>query len=124
MRDNPDFALKRSAEAMRMATTPGGGYPPEIERNVPNVGTGQITVTSTPAQVSYVDRSKLTTKLTQLASGVDVFWGTNANVTISNGDLLLGTKGAWVSIPRAAIIFVVCAAGSTTNISWAEAYDD
>lgn len=119
-----DFDRKRSADIIRRATTPQGGYPKPIDRNIPSVGTGQVPVSSLAAQVSYVNRSKLCTKLTQLSTGVDVFWGTNSSVTPANGDLLIGQKGAWVSIPRAAVVFVVCASGQSTTISWAEAYDD
>ena len=98
--------------------------PRPIERNVTQAGTGQITVTSVPQQVNSVSSKKLATKLTQLANGVDVFWGTHAGLTTSNGDLLIGQKGAWIAIPRAVVVFVVCAAGQSTTISWAEAYAD
>jgi hypothetical protein len=102
-----------------------------IDRNIPAAGTGQILVTSTPQQVSYVNRTKLSTLLTMVSVGVDVYWGTNPTVTpfvsntqLGSGSLLVGIKGAWVSIIQAAVIFVVCASGSTAVITWSEAYDD
>lgn len=116
-----DFEVKQTREIMRHVTTPQGMGPEPIDRNIPRVGTGQVAVTSIPAQISYVDRNKISTKITNLSS-VDVFWGTNAGVTSSNGDLLPAGRGNWVSIPLAKIIFVVCASGSTATISWAEAY--
>jgi hypothetical protein len=102
-----------------------------IDRNIPAVGTGQILVTSTPQQVSYVNRSKISTLLTMVSVGTDVYWGTNPSVTafvsntqLGSGALLPGIKGAWVAIIQAAVVFVVCPSGSTAVITWAEAYVD
>lgn len=92
-------------------------------RNVPRVGTGQLSVTSSAQQVSSVSRSKAATKITNLGS-TDIYWGTNPTTSSTNGDLLPGGRGNWVSIPNATIIFVVCASGVTGSISWAEAYND
>lgn len=102
-----------------------------IPRNVPSVGTGQTLVTSTPQQISYVNRNRLNTLLTMVTNGVDVFWGTNPSVSpfvsttqLGNGSLLVGVKGAWVNIPDASVVFVVCPQGSTAVITWSEEYAD
>lgn len=119
-----DFEAKQSKEVLRRATTPSGAWPTPIERNVTRVGTGQLTVTSTPQQLSYVDRNKVATIITNLSTSVDVFWGTNSGLTTTNGDIIPAGKGNWKAIAGAVVIFVVCASGSTATISWAEAFDD
>lgn len=118
-----DLDRKNQARLIQKATAPLGGSIPEIERNVTTVGTGQITATQTPQQLSYVSRDKIATKLTNL-SATDIFWGTTQGVSPTSGDLLPGGRGNWVAIPGACVIWVVCAAGQTALMSWAEAYDD
>jgi hypothetical protein len=97
-----------------------------IPRNVTTVGTGQLTVTTLPQQISFVSRSKMAVKLTNLSATVDVYWGTTSGLVsgdLGNGDLLPAGRGNWVSIPSPVVVFVVTATG-TARISWAEAYED
>lgn len=125
-KDN-DFALKRSADALKVATTPSGGYPEPIERNITTVGTGQLTVTTTPQQLSFVSREKMSVKLQYLSGGNDVYWSTTAGLIAGdtgNGDLLSSSsRGNWISIPSPNVVWVATATG-TARISWAEAYFD
>jgi hypothetical protein len=121
-----DYDRKRQAQVIRKIQIPQGGVIPSIDRNVTTVGTGQLTVTTTPQQLSYVSRDKMAVKLTFL-SGNDVYWSANAGLIPGdngNGDLLSSSaRGNWVSIPSPSVIWVACSAG-TARISWAEAYDD
>lgn len=121
-----DYDKKRNARVIARATTPQGGMIPEIDRNVTTVGTGQITATTAPQQLSYVSRNKMAMKLTNLSATVDVYWGTNSSLIpgdTGNGDLLPAGRGNWVNIPSPSIVFVATSTG-TARISWAEAYDD
>jgi hypothetical protein len=99
-----------------------------IDRNITTVGTGQLTVTVLPQQLSYVSRNKTAVKITNLSATVDVYWSTIGGLVagdLGNGDLLPAGRGNWVSIPSPSIIWVAVAPGSgTARISWAEAYDD
>ena len=122
-----NYDRKRQADLLARVQTPSASSDiPEIDRNVTTVGTGQLTVTTTPQQLSYVSRNKMAVKLTFI-SGSDVYWGTTAGLVAGdsgNGDLLSSAvRGAWVSIPSPSIIWVATATG-TARISWAEAYDD
>lgn len=121
-----DYDRKRQAQTIKKAITPTGGQVKPIDRNVTTVGTGQLTVTTTPQQLSYVSRDKMAVKLTFL-SGSDVYWSAQAGLVPGdngNGDLLSSSaRGNWVSIPSPSVIWVACATG-TARISWAEAYDD
>lgn len=121
-----DYQRKVNAEMVRRATTPTGGGVKPIDRNVTTVGTGQLTVTTTPQQLSYVSRNKMAVKLTFL-SGNDVYWSAQAGLIagdLGNGDLLPSSaRGNWINIPSPSVIWVATATG-TARISWAEAYDD
>jgi hypothetical protein len=91
-------------------------------RNVTDLATGQITVTSTPQQINYVQPNRIGTKLTNLSTN-QVFYGPSFSVSVNNGDLLPPGVGSFVFIPCSSVIFVVCASGQTALISWADAYE-
>lgn len=118
-----DFDKKRQVQTIVRATTPQGGQVEEIDRNVTTVGTGQLSVTSTPQQISLVARNKIATKITNLSATTEIFWGTTSSVSSSTGDLIPAGRGNWIGIPGASVVWVVCASGQTASISWAEAYE-
>lgn len=113
------------SELMRRATTPQGGQVGRIPRNITTLGTGQISVTTTPQQISYVDENRACIKITNLSS-VEVFYGSTIGVSSTTGDLLPAGRGQWIEIPGGSTIFVVIApATPQVNglISWAEIFD-
>ena len=95
---------------------------PENPRNVTDLATGQITATSSPQQINYVSNRRIGTKLTNLSAN-QVFYGPTPGTTSNSGDLLPAGVGQWVFIPCRSVIYVVCAAGQTALISWADAYE-
>jgi hypothetical protein len=99
---------------------PALGQTPNV-RNITDLGTGQLQVTTTPQQVNVVSTTRVGIKLTNL-SGTDIFYGATAGVTSSSGDLLPGGRGSWIFIPSRSVIWVVVASG-TASMSWAEAYE-
>lgn len=80
----------------------------------------QVTIGSSPTLILDVDESRDRKGIITINLGsVDVYLG-NANVTTANGLLLLGTKGASVSIPSSAALYGVCA--SSAAISYMATY--
>jgi hypothetical protein len=109
------YAEKRRSMGVREGPKP-------IDRNITDLATGQLTVTSVPQQINYVSTRRIATRLTNLSLN-QVFYGPTSGVTISTGDLLPAGIGQWVSIPARGVIFVVCASGLTSLIAWADAYE-
>jgi hypothetical protein len=110
-----DYHAKRAASGVY-------NKPPEAPRNVTDLATGQVAVTSTPKQINYVNNTRIGTKLTNLST-TQVFYGSTPGVTAASGDLLPAGVGSWIFVPCRSVIFVVCAAGQNAQISWADAYD-
>lgn len=110
-----DYANKRQASGAY-------NHAPEAPRNVTDLGTGQLNVTSVPAQISYVSTRRSGIKITNLG-GTEIFYGSTVGVNSTSGDLIPAGRGQWVFIPGGSTIFVVCAAGQTGSVSWAEVYD-
>lgn len=120
-----DYDRKRNARLIERVATPQGGNVAPIDRNVTSVGTGQLTVTTVPQQLSYVSHERLAMKLTNLSSTVDVYWSTSPTLIpgdTGNGDLLPAGRGNWISIPYPTVIWVATGSG-TARISWAESYE-
>lgn len=91
-------------------------------RNLTNLATGQVFVTSSPQQLNMVNLNRAATKITNLGT-TDIFYGAVPNVSSTTGDLLPAGRGNWVSIPARSVIFVVCASGQTGSVSWADVYE-
>lgn len=93
-----------------------------IDRNIVDLGTGQIMLGTVPIQIVGVRPERVGVMVTNL-SGVSVYLGSNANVSPTNGDLLAPGIGQWKAYATKAVLWGVVASGSA-NVSWAEIFDD
>jgi hypothetical protein len=75
------------------------------------IQTGQVTVTGTATQIvpAYSSRSGINIVNT---GTTDVYIGENANVTITTGHLLPGTKGASVSFSTTGAVYGITSGAS------------
>lgn len=78
--------------------------------------TGQAAIGVRPVQLFSL-RRRCAIAITNMGT-VDVFLGFNSNVTINEGQLLVGIKGASIVLEAATSIWAVCA--SAAQISWME----
>jgi len=63
------------------------------QESVPNLTTGQVTLSNSTQRIVGPRAGRAAIKVTMLTSTADVFLGF-ADVTVANGDLLVGSKGA------------------------------
>lgn len=70
--------------------------------------TGQVTVGASATLVVAANAGRRGVLLTNFGT-VDVYYGFNSSVTVGNGQLLVGAKGAAVGIPYSGIIYAICA---------------
>jgi len=78
--------------------------------------TGQIALGTNALQIVNGRKGRSGVKITNL-SNVDVYLGYNGSVTNQSGDLLIGTKGAWIYIETESPIWGV---GVGASVSWME----
>ena len=99
-------------------TTPGttNGV---VSKGSANIATSQSAPGTTATSAVAARAGRLSVTLTQLGT-VDTFCGPTG-VTITTGTLLVGTKGASITIPTAAAVFCVVGTG-TGSVSALEAY--
>jgi hypothetical protein len=90
-----------------------------LHAGIPTVAMGQITCANTATQITTARAGRQGIAVTNLGT-VDVYIGTSG-VTTSNGDLLLGLKGASASYTTSATIYCIVASG-TQVITYAEVY--
>ncbi len=83
-----------------------------------NLATGQVNVGTSATLVATARAGRNKIKVTMLGA-VDAYCGA-AGVTSATGDLLLGTKGASVTIETAGAVY--CVAASTVAVSFMETY--
>lgn len=83
------------------------------------LATNQVTVTTTAAQIVATRISRAAVTIVN-ESTTDVRIG-GVDVTIGNGILLLGQKGAWITLATKAPIYAVVASG-TVSVSCAEIF--
>lgn len=76
--------------------------------------TAQAAVTTTAAQIVAARAGRGSVKIQNLGT-TDIYLG-NTGVTTTTGDLLVGTKGASVTIPTTAAIFAIGAAAGSVSI--------
>jgi hypothetical protein len=86
-----------------------------------NGATGQVSVTSTATLVAASRTTRRSIKVTNTGT-TDVYIGFTSGVTTSTGDLLVGAKGAFISIPTTSAVYAIVASGSV-SVSYVEAYD-
>lgn len=97
----------------------------KVTTTVANVATGQVSVGSTatlivPSRIGAPGTGRAAVIITNIGT-TDVYIGFNNTVTTGNGDLLTGTKGAFVTIPYDGAIWGIVASGSQT-VSFMEVY--
>jgi hypothetical protein len=90
-----------------------------VRAGTPTIATGQISCANTATQITTARAGRQGLSVTNLGT-TDVYIGTSG-VTIANGDLLLGLKGASASYDTSATIYCIVSAG-TQSISFSEVY--
>lgn len=75
--------------------------------------TSQVAITGTATQVVAANNSRSGIALTNLGT-TDVFYGENNTVTTSNGDILIGTKGAVKAFATTGAVWAVTSGASQT----------
>lgn len=78
------------------------------------LATAQVSVGTSATQIVPARAGRLAVTITMVGSG-DIFLGI-AGVTVANGALLVGTKGASVTIPTQAAVFGIGAVAQTVSI--------
>ncbi len=87
--------------------------------------TGQVTITGSATQIvaartGVPGTGRLAVIITNTGA-TDVYIGFTAGVTIATGDLLAGTKGAFVSIPYDGAVWGITG-GSSQTVTYMEVY--
>lgn len=85
-----------------------------------SIANGQVSVTTSSTQVVAARATRKAVRITNLGT-TDVFIGVTG-VTTTTGDLLVGTKGASVTIFTSAAVFAVVGTG-TQSVSFMEEYN-
>lgn len=78
------------------------------------LATSQVSVGTSATQIVAARAGRLAVTITMVGAG-DIFLGI-AGVTVTNGALLVGTKGASVTIPTQAAVFGIGAVAQTVSI--------
>lgn len=86
-----------------------------------NAATGQVSVTTTATLVAASRATRRSVKVTNTGT-TDVYVGYTSGVTTSTGDLLVGIKGAFISVPTTSAVYAIVASGSV-SVSYVEVYD-
>lgn len=84
-----------------------------------SIATAQVSLTATAVQVAAARANRLAITVTVAGTAVDTFCGATG-VTITTGDLIVGTKGASKTYSTGAAIF--CVTGTTGTVSVAETF--
>lgn len=94
-----------------------------IEQGAANGATGQVTLVANTASAIVAARTtRRGVKVTQVASGNDVYVGVGASApTLATGDLLPGVKGAWIVIPTSEEVQAISA--GTPTLSYLEVWN-
>lgn len=79
-----------------------------------SIATSQVAVGTSATQIVAARSGRLAVTVTMLGAG-DIFLGASG-VTVSNGTLLLGTKGSSVTVPTQAALFGIGAAGQSVSV--------
>jgi hypothetical protein len=83
------------------------------ELGAPSGGTGQVIVGTNATLIKVRNDCRRGIKITNLGT-VDVFIGFGPSVNVLSGDLLPGTKGAFIVIPATLDIYAIVATGTAT----------
>ncbi|HWR15177.1 MAG TPA: hypothetical protein VN577_10130 [Terriglobales bacterium] len=86
-----------------------------------NGASGQVSIATTATSIVSARATRRSIKITNLGT-TDVYIGFSSGVTTSTGDLLLGSKGSFVSFPTSSAVYAIVASG-TQSISYSEVYD-
>lgn len=89
-----------------------GAY--SVSKGSGTIATTQVAVTTTAAQIVAARAGRGSVKIQNLGT-TDIYLG-NTGVTTTTGDLLVGTKGASVTIPTTAAIFAIGAAAGSVSV--------
>lgn len=84
-----------------------------------SIATAQVSLTATAVQVAAARAGRLAITITVAGTAVDTFCGPSG-VTVSTGDLLVGTKGAAKTYSTSAAVF--CVTGTTGTVTVAETF--
>jgi hypothetical protein len=94
---------------------------PSINCGAANGATGQVSVASTATAIVAARATRRSIKITNLGTNA-VYIGFTSGVTITTGDMLLGTTGTFVSIPTNQAIWGITASTSV-SVSTMEVWD-
>jgi|SRR5579862_621292 len=79
---------------------------------------GQVSVGATATLISAANPNRSTICITNMGT-TDVYIGFTSGVTTSTGDLLAGTKGAFIAVDTQTDVYAIVATGSQT-VSYSE----
>src|SRR5215831_15030513 len=101
-----------------------------VGQDTPPVGagtilTGQVTVTGSatqivPARPGNLNQGRVGIIITNTGA-TDVYLGADSTVTTSTGDLLMGAKGSYVSIPSLQAVWAITG-GASQVVTYMEVY--
>ena len=95
---------------------------PVVQAGAAHIANGQVTVDTTSGGVQIVGTRSTRRCVTIVNLGTTDVWVGAGTVTASNGQLLLGVKGASVSLDTTAAVKAIVASGSQ-DVSFLEEYD-
>jgi len=93
---------------------------PMISGGTSNLATGQVTITTAATQI-VAARAGRSSVMVQNLGTTDVWIGPANTVTVGNGILLVGTKGATLTIPTQGALWGIVQTG-TQAVAFSEGY--